>query len=82
MPKKKLFLPKRRISSDYNCPVGINLHPDAVDARNRLTAKFQGQYKKYELDTLAYIVLETVIEFAGINKGEEIESALNLLNKK
>jgi len=83
MIKKKKALPnKRRLNADYNRALCIKVHPDGEAARTRLAEKFKGQYKKYELDTLAFIVLETVIEFAGIKKGDEIEASLNLLNKK
>lgn len=72
---------KLRLKSDFNRPVNIKVHKDGEAARERLGKLFNGQYKKYEIDTFVYLAFELQIQERKIRKGDDLEAAFGIQAK-
>lgn len=69
---------KLRLAADFNRPLNTKVHPDGEAARNRLGKLFNGQYKKYEIDTFVYLAFERLVLDRKIRKGEDLEAAFGI----
>jgi hypothetical protein len=72
---------KQRLKADFNRALNTKVHPDGEAARERLAEMFNGQYKKYEMDTFAYLAFEQMIHATKTKKGDDLEVIFNIQAK-
>lgn len=74
---------KKRIrgSGEYNVAKTWEVHPDAVEAVDRMAVKFKPSYGagvRKKLVTFGILFLEKELKERGIKPGEDIEEALGI----
>jgi hypothetical protein len=80
--KKSVVKPiKKRLNADFNRSLNTKIHPDAEAARERLAKMFNGQYKKFEIDSFAYLAFEQMIRATKSIKGDDLEVIFNIQAK-